>query len=647
MASVPNLSVGLAQLNLSVGDLDANADAIIDAYRGATASGAQLVVFSELAVTGYPPEDLLLKPAFLRAGVAALDRIAAVTGDAAAVVGFPEPAGGAGGGDLGVGGPEVGGSGTGSGVGGSGTGARVVYNAAAVCAKGKIQAVFRKRQLPNYAVFDEQRYFTGATGEPIPLVDMAGVSVGVSICEDIWDSGVSGLDCLGGFSRASGLDRSDGSSRERLAPVLAEQVAAGAELLVCINGSPYRRGKQAEREQQVTTQARLAGVPLVYVNQVGGQDELVFDGGSCVSDANGELVARLRAFEPAVVVVPVPVASIQSVGQTSIQPAGQTSSQPAGLLAHWPEPLAEIWQALATATSDYVTKNGFTDVAVGTSGGVDSSLVTALAVDALGPEHVHAVAMPSRYSSEHSVDDAMCLAANLGIDFHRISIEPAHCALAEMMAFPAEPAAAEAQTSLDVKDKPSLAADGSSPATADVDLAEQNLQSRIRGVILMTLSNRHGWLILTTGNKTELSVGYSTLYGDSAGGYAVIKDCPKLLVYELCRWRNAQTDDPWIPVSTLTKPPSAELSPGQRDSDHLPPYELLDPLVEGYVDGDMTTEELIERAAELGADAELVRRITRLVDLAEFKRRQSPLGPRISAKSFGKDRRMPVTNAYR
>ncbi|HCB34493.1 MAG TPA: NAD+ synthase [Acidimicrobiaceae bacterium] len=580
------LLVGLAQLNLRVGDLRANAAAIVAACRRAADDGAQLVVFSELAVTGYPPEDLLLKPAFLRAGADALAEIAAATGEVVAVVGFPELAD-------------------------EGPGAGAIFNAAAVCARGEVRAVYRKRLLPNYSVFDEQRYFAPGT-EAGPLFEVDGVTVGVSICEDMW------------------------SPAGPLAAPLAEQVELGAQLLVSVNASPYSRGRQVERERQASRQAAGLGVPLVCVNQVGGQDDLVFDGGSTVTGADGGLAARLPAFEEAVrvVSVAVPIVASASAGASAAPSHQAAASSHQAAVDPWPDPTAEVWQALVVATRDYAAKNGFDDVVVGTSGGVDSSLVAAVAVDALGPDRVHAVSLPSRYSSDHSRVDAAALARNLGIDFRTIEIEPAHAALAELLSPGSPPSGSP-----------------SSGRAGDVGLTEQNLQSRIRGVVLMALSNRHGWLVLTTGNKTELSVGYSTLYGDTAGGFSVIKDCPKLLVYELGRWRNAQAAGDWIPESSLTKPPSAELSPGQRDDDHLPPYELLDPLVEGYVDADLTTEELVARAGEFRAgefraDAELVRRITRLVDLAEYKRRQSPPGPRISAKSFGKDRRMPITNGF-
>ncbi len=602
-----NLLVGLAQLNFTVGDLAANTAKIIAAYRTAVADGAQMVVFSELAITGYPPEDLLLKDAFLRASAESLAEVAGATGAAVAIVGFPE---------LAPGSPMPGSLAPGS--------PGVVYNSAAVCAGGQVQSIVRKRQLPNYAVFDEQRYFT-AGKDPVQLFEVGGAAVGLSICEDIWEE----PDVAGARAGTAAARADDGAAS--LAPVLAEQVEAGAQLLVCINGSPYQRGRQAERESHIAAQAQAAGTALIYVNQTGGQDELVFDGGSCVVGASAEMVARLGSFAEETKVVPVPVGEAASAG-TAADKAAVAMPLPQSLVAPWPDPLAEIWQALVVATRDYVTKNGFSDVVIGTSGGVDSSLVTAIATDALDPQHVHAVSMPSRYSSDHSSTDAACLAQNLGVDYRSIEIEPAHGALLEM---------------LDLGGSAGRPADSQPSASqAEVDLPEQNLQSRIRGVILMALSNRHNWLVLTTGNKTELSVGYSTLYGDTAGGYAVIKDCPKLLVYELCRWRNAQADGPWIPADVLTKPPSAELSPQQFDEDHLPPYELLDPLVESYVDGDLTTDQLIERAGTGQASADLVRRVTRLIDLAEYKRRQSPLGPRISGKSFGKDRRMPVTNRF-
>lgn len=554
------IRVALAQLNVRVGDLDGNVGKIIDAYDAAVEGGADVVVYGELTVTGYPPEDLLHKPRFIADSRAALERIAAHTGDVAAVIGYHELD-------------------------------SHLYNSAAVCAFGTVRSSHRKQLLPNYAVFDEERYFEPGI-DPGPLVEIAGVRIGVSICEDIWSAG---------------------------GPVLA-QAAAGAELAVNINGSPYRRGKQEIREGVVSARVSEAGIPLVYVNQVGGQDELVFDGGSVVMTANGELAARAPLYEEALEFVDLDFAAgppdasldVVSIGTVSRLQGNQPTT-----IAELPDPVGEVWGALVLATRDYVEKNGFSDVVIGLSGGVDSSLVAALAVDALGGDRVHGVSMPSRYSSDGSKDDAADLAKNMGIDYREIAIEAAHQGMLEMLA-------------------PSLA--GREPG-----LTEENLQSRIRGVLLMALSNAFGWLVLTTGNKSEAAVGYSTLYGDTAGGFAVIKDCPKLLVYELCRWRNAQTDQPWIPVASITKPPSAELRPDQRDDQSLPPYEVLDPLLEAYVEQDRTADELIA----VGHDAELVRRITRLVDIAEYKRRQSPPGPRVSSKAFGKDRRLPITNGYR
>lgn len=562
-----SIRVALAQLNMCVGDLKGNVDILLAAYDEAAAAGADVVVFGELSVTGYPPEDLLHKPAFVTESRAALELVAAHCGETIAVVGFPEAHEGQ------------------------------LYNSAAVCAGGRVMGVYRKGVLPNYAVFDEERYFQPGH-DPGPLFEIAGIPVGVSICEDIWVPG---------------------------GPVPA-QAQGGAWLGLNLNGSPYRRAKQSIREEVVAERVEEAGIPLVYVNQVGGQDELVFDGGSVVVYPGGTVAARAPQFEEALVVVdldvqpgPVPV-SLPLVPITDSSRAGAgAADQPAAgpTLAPPLDPVEEVWAALVLATRDYVGKNGFSDVLIGLSGGVDSSLVAAVAVDALGADRVHGVSMPSRFSSSGSRDDAAALARNMGIDYQEIAIEPAHGSLLEMLA----------------------------PSFGDraADTTEENLQSRIRGVVLMALSNKFGWLVLTTGNKSESAVGYSTLYGDTAGGYAVIKDCPKLLVYELCRWRNDQAGGPWIPEASITKPPSAELRPDQRDDQSLPPYEVLDPLLEAYVEGDRTADELIAD----GHDEALVRRVTRLVDLAEYKRRQSPPGPRISSKAFGKDRRLPITNGYR
>ena len=604
------LLVGLAQLNLRLGDLDGNASMVMDAYDEAVGLGAEVVVFSELTVTGYPPEDLLLKPAFVAGAASALDRIARHTGPVPAVVGFPE--------DTGLGGPVR------------------LWNSVAMCSDGEVRGVYRKHLLPNYAVFDEQRYFVPGS-EAGPLLHVGDVRVGVSVCEDLWGPPRTADAATPDGDLGAGLGGEDDTS-----PVLT-QVGMGAQLVVVVNGSPYRRGKQADREAVARARAATLGVPVVYVNQVGGQDELVFDGSSFVTDAGGSVVCRLPAFREQVAVCELDVGSSTCGG----------SSQ--SMLTAPLDPLDEVWQALVVATRDYVCKNGFTDVAVGLSGGIDSSAVAAIAADALGPEHVHGVSMPSRYSSEGSRIDAAQLAENLGIDFRTVPIEPAHAALAGMLEGAADTGPAAAGIGAVGDSAGGADHDGSSDAdslddTAAADLTDQNLQSRIRGVLLMALSNRFGWLVLTTGNKTETSVGYTTLYGDTAGAYAVIRDVPKLLVYELCEWRNRQGDGELIPRACIDKPPSAELRPDQRDDQSLPPYELLDPLVEAYVEGDLSAAEMLEQPEmleQLSADPEVVHRVTRLIDIAEYKRRQSPPGPRITAKSFGKDRRMPITNFYR
>ncbi len=568
------IRLALCQLNPVVGDLDGNVERILGAYEQADAAGCDLAVFPELAITGYPPEDLVLKARFVAANREALDKVAARTGRCAAVVGFVDAD-------------------------------RDLYNAAAVCAAGRVVGTYRKRLLPNYAVFDEQRYFAPGD-DAMHLFEIAGVKVGIAICEDLW--GPEGP--------------------------IAQQSAGGAELVVIPNGSPYFAGRQGERERLVATRAEDAHCHIVYVNQVGGQDELIFDGASFIVDDEGDLVARLPQLREDLRVVDL---DIRPVFRTRLlDPRGRDTAPALPVLpvsapvAAHPEPaqepeivpvlsqVAEVYDALVLATRDYVTKNGFSDVVFGLSGGVDSSLVAAIAVDALGADHVHAVSMPSRFSSDHSMTDAEALATALGIDLRTIAIEPAHAAFLELL--------------------------GPSFEGLPEGLAEENLQPRIRGTLLMALSNKYpGWLVLTTGNKSELAVGYSTLYGDTAGGFAVIKDVPKLLVYGLCRHVNEREDREVIPESVLTKPPSAELRPDQRDDQSLPPYELLDPLLEAYVEDDLTRSELVDA----GFDPELVARITRLVDLAEYKRRQNPPGPRITPKAFGKDRRMPITNGYR
>ena len=562
------LRVGICQLNLTVGDLDGNVERMLAALAEVTERGGDVAVFPELAVSGYPPEDLLAKPRFALDCQAALEKIAAATGRCAAVVGLPTS------GERGE-----------------------LFNAAAVCANGAVIGIERKAHLPNYGVFDEQRHFNAGT--PEALFDIAGVAVGISICEDIWI---------------------DGGAVEQL-------VAGGAELIVNLNASPYNVGKLDERLGVLRRRIERTGCPVVYVNLVGGQDELLFDGRSLVLDAGGSVTAQAQAFAEEVLLVDVEVGSRGGSARlggpalhriaVSDRPAVVPAPLPATPAAAPLEPTDEIYAALVLATRDYVTKNGFSDVCVGLSGGVDSSLVAVIAADALGARRVHGVLMPSRYSSDHSVTDAELLCDNLGIEGRLIGIEPAHHAFEQMLA-------------------PAFA--GLAP-----DLAEENVQSRIRAVLLMALANKFGWLVLTTGNKSEAAVGYSTLYGDSAGAFAPISDIWKLQVYELARRRNAVAGRPLIPERVLAKAPSAELRPDQRDSDSLPPYESLDPVARAFVEGDKTVGELIAA----GADPELVRRVGRLVDMAEYKRRQGPPGVRVTPKAFGKDRRMPITNRYR
>ena len=566
--------VAVAQLNLTVGDLDGNLAKLGEAYDRAADACCDLVAFPEMATTGYPPEDLVLKPGFVADNVGALHKLAARTGRCAAIVGFVEQH-------------------------------HDLFNAAAVCADGQVVDTYRKRLLPNYAVFDEARYFTpGDVTDGLELYHIAGVRVGVSVCEDIWSP--------------SGP--------------LTAQGAGGAELSVNINASPYHHGKWRDREQMLATRARDAHTALVYVNQVGGQDELVFDGASLVLDAEGHVLARAAQFVEELLIVDVPM--VPSYRQRLLDPRGTTSQRAlptihvsARVAEHSPpidaavvtpmESVAELYQALVVGTRDYCAKNGFTDVVIGLSGGIDSTLVACIAVDALGADRVHGVSMPSRFSSDHSRSDAKQLAGNLGIDYRTIPIEPAFAAFLDMLG-------------------PSL--EGRQPT-----LTYENLQSRCRGQVLMALSNEMGWMVLTTGNKSEMAVGYFTIYGDSVGGYAVLKDVFKLDVYELGRYLNERDGAPTIPPAVLTKAPSAELRRDQRDDQSLPSYEVLDPILDLYVEQDRTASEIIE----LGHDAETVRRITRLVDIAEYKRRQSPPGVRVTTKAFGKDRRMPITSGYR
>ena len=556
-----SLRVALCQINTTVGDLTGNADKVLEWIESAEAAGCDVAVFPEMTIPGYPPEDLLLKPGFIAENRTQIERIARESnGHCAAIVGFAD------------GDPDV-------------------YNSLAVLSGGAVVGTYHKRHLPNYDVFDEERTHS-AGNEAMNLFRIAGVNVGVSICEDAWIAG---------------------------GPV-SQSVAGGAQVAININGSPYRRGKMALRKQVLTDLVDEGACPIVYLNLVGGQDELIFDGGSMVMDSTGVLIAKAHQFVEDFVVVDIEVAEPSPIAMPfpilEVTPRQVERSRVETTLVEWLDPMAELYEALLLATRDYIAKTGFSDICLGLSGGIDSALVAAIAVDALGAEHVHVVLMPSRYSSDHSVTDAEILAKNFGVDHRAIPIEAAHRALLEML-------------------EPSF--DGLEP-----DVTEENLQSRIRGVLLMALANKFGWLVLTTGNKSEAAVGYSTLYGDTAGAYACIKDVYKLDVYRLARYVNDRAGREMIPESTITKAPSAELRPDQRDDQSLPPYEELDPLLEAYIEGDATIDEL---AIEF--DPAVVDRIVRLVDIAEYKRRQTPVGPRVTTKGFGRDRRLPIVNRFR
>jgi NAD+ synthase (glutamine-hydrolysing) len=552
------IRVALAQINTTVGDVAGNVDLIVSSIDRAANGGAAVVAFPELAITGYPPEDLLLKRSFIDANRAALDEIAERTDDILAVVGFVEGSGGC------------------------------LYNSAALCHGGRIIGIYRKHLLPNYGVFDERRYFEPGRGHT--LVETPRGVLGVTVCEDAW------------------------SPR---GPVVS-QGHAGAQVVININASPYHKGKLTERIEMLGDRARQARSSIVYVNAVGGQDELVFDGGSLVIDATGNVVARCPQFEEHVAMVDVPLGAAAETKHPSIKRifaplrAARGGIEPPtrdGLT-----PIEEIYRALCLGLGDYVKKNGFEQVVVGLSGGIDSALTATIAADTLGSDRVLAVAMPSEYSTSHSVDDAKALGENLEIQLLHIPIARVYHAYVEMMR------------------------DAFGPA--EMGLAEENLQARIRGNTLMAISNRYGHLVLATGNKSEMACGYATLYGDMAGGFAVLKDVLKTEVYQLASYRNSLSEV--IPESILTKPPSAELRPDQKDSDSLPPYDLLDPILEAYIQDDAGIAEIIQK----GHDPSTVRKVVRLVDRAEYKRRQAPPGPKVTTKAFGRDRRLPITNGW-
>jgi len=541
------LRIALAQINSTVGDLQGNINKIAEYIKRAKDSGVDIVCFPEMALTGYPPEDLLLKPKFIADNIRSLKKLAESVTDITAIVGFVD---------------------------------RLddnLYNAAAVIYNGDIDGIYRKMFLPNYGVFDEKRYFKKGE-EPLVLKlksGPAGVNdfiFGVNICEDIWHQ--------------------EGPTKE--------ESQAGARLIVNINASPYHMGKIQEREAIIRNQAKANKTYIAYVNLVGGQDELVFDGQSMVADTQGNVIKRAGAFKEDLLVVDLPLDLSASPRKEKITPA---------------LPVAEVYQALLLGLKDYVVKNGFKKVVVGLSGGIDSSFVAALAAEALGKDNVVGIFMPTRYSSMESEADAKQLAENLGIKFLNITVEPMY--------------------------KMYLLALEQYFAGLNRDITEENLQARIRGGMLMALSNKFSWLVLATGNKSEMSTGYATLYGDMVGGLAPIKDVPKTYVYALARYRNSLGEV--IPQRVLTKEPTAELKPDQKDKDTLPPYEILDPILKSYIEEDKDAEKIVA----LGFDEETVLKVINMVDRSEYKRKQSPPGIKITPRAFGRDRRMPITNKYR
>ena len=566
------MRIALAQVNTTVGDLEGNSRMIIDWAGRAREQGADLVCFPELAITGYPPEDLVLKPSFVRDNLARLRWIAESVKGIGVIVGFVDQDGD-------------------------------IFNAAALLSGGEVKAIYHKVFLPNYGVFDEKRYF--AQGHTSPIIDYGGSRLGMSVCEDVWFP----------------------------AGPLAWEADHGAQLLININGSPYHYGKRAPREAMIGGRAADYGAYVAWVNTVGGQDELVFDGNSVVFDPKGRVIAHAASFVEELLLCDIPTGiahrpteklrreaeaaeglelevSELAVTAPSDAPKPEIERRMASPL----EGAAEVYAAVVLATHDYIRKQGFQKVVIGMSGGVDSALTAAIAADALGPENVIAVRMPSRHTSDESLEDAGLVAENLAIQLMDFSIEPPHRGFEEILA-------------------PVFT--GTTPG-----VAEENLQPRIRSTILHALSNKFGYIVLSTGNKSELATGYGTLYGDLAGGYAVLKDITKTAVYDLCRYRN--TLGPAIPERVMTKPPSAELKPGQKDTDSLPPYDQLDPILIGYIEDDLSPEELVSA----GHDPKVVARVVQLVDRSEYKRRQAPPGVKITPRAFGRDRRMPIVNLY-
>ncbi|HET7420067.1 MAG TPA: NAD+ synthase [Candidatus Dormibacteraeota bacterium] len=566
------MRIALAQVNPTVGDLAGNGRLVVEGIESARDAGADIVCFPELVITGYPPEDLVLKPSFVRDNLAQLQEVAKATRDICAVVGFVDDEG-------------------------------EIYNAAAFIHDGEIKAVYHKVFLPNYGVFDEKRYFV--PGHRSPIIELDGVRIGLTVCEDCWFP----------------------------AGPMAWEAYHGARVLLNINGSPYHYGKREPREAMIAGRAADYGAFVAWVNTVGGQDELVFDGNSVVFDPHGELVARALSLVPDLLVVDIdPAGPVHHDGETLRREADgaerlelEVSEVPVTMAARPRPPLpsrdvepldgaAEIYTAVVLATHDYMHKQGFQKAIVGMSGGVDSALTAAIACDALGPENVIGVRMTSRHTSQESIDDAGLVAENLGMQLLDFSIEPPHEGFEEILA---------------------PVFKGTRPG-----VAEENVQPRIRSTILHALSNKFGYIVLSTGNKSELATGYGTLYGDIAGGYALLKDITKSTVYELCRYRNSL--GPAIPERVMTKAPSAELKPGQKDTDSLPPYDELDPIIKGYIEDDLSPEELVAA----GHRPETVARVIQLVDGSEYKRRQAPPGVKITPRAFGRDRRMPIVNRY-
>lgn len=571
------IRVAIAQINPIVGDLQENVKKIISYIKNARALKAEIIAFPELAVTGYPPEDLVLKPQFIKDNIDALNEVITASDGIAAIVGFIERD-------------------------------NSLFNAAAVISNRRLIDVYHKKHLPNYGVFDEYRYFQ--SGIRYPVYNFSGVNIGVNICEDIWhEKGPAKVQAL-----------------------------SGAEIIININASPYHMGKASFRDNLVSTRALECKSIIVYVNMVGGQDELVFDGGSFVVNSQGDIILRAGQFKEELITVDIKVQNARTRFSDKEQKELKTLVHkgevienikiPSKLIKERkPElkikesfimpPVEEVYNALLLGTKDYVYKNGFKNVVIGMSGGVDSSLVAAVAVDAIGKEHVHGLFMPSPYTSKESYEDVYALAENIGIKIITIPINNIY------------------ETYLKTLSK--------NFKGTKTDITEENIQARIRGNILMAFSNKFGWLVLTTGNKSEMSVGYATLYGDMAGGFAVIKDVPKTMVYELCKWKNGKVGRAAIPDRVLWKEPSAELKSDQRDTDMLPPYPVLDPILKAYVEDDKSADEILK----INCDIECVQKVIRMIDHSEYKRRQSPPGIKITPRAFGKDRRFPITNRYR